>query len=279
MKPLYGRYQTPERAGYLADLHVHDGTVYLKQVDHETPVAVLDQSDLLAQGIHCSRFIPGAGDVDELGSCTAETALEALARILTIEHFLTVCEQLINHRASQGPIAYSSAAGIQRAAIAFYHQCTHQTGRTDEEWPPTDCGSSGPYIVEELLRLGVIGSQKIAHAGEDLISLMQSDGVLMGSPWFYSWEEPDQHGFIDGNGSATAFQEAVDSGLAGGHETYLAAVEKLVLLPTGHVDVAKTVIRGRNHWTRSWGDHGCYRVHLSTLVRAGGQCDFRQIRA
>jgi hypothetical protein len=65
--------------------------------------------------------------------------------------------------------------------------------------------------------------------------------------------------------------------VAGGHETRLAAIEQIKFLSTGHVDLANTVIRGRNHWSKSWADHGCYRVHASTLVWLNAQCDFRQL--
>ena len=277
--PCYGRYQVAEPPSTLLDLHLHDGTA-LKVADHETPLEVLDQSDLLAQGIHCSRFIPGCReDPDALGSCTANATMAGLAAGLPKVEFLAVCKQLIHSSYAASPTGYADVVGVERAAIAFYHVCTDQTGNPAEEWPPTDCGSSGPYIVNELKRLGVIRGQKIASAGESLLSLMQMGGCLMGSPWFYKWEEPDQHGFIDGDGSASAIEASIESGVAGGHETRLAAIEKITLLPTGHVDPAKTVIRGRNSWTKGWGDNGCYRLHLSTLIAIGGQCDFRQLQA
>jgi hypothetical protein len=275
--PVYGRFQTAEPLSSLADLHQHDGVTKLTTADHETPLGVLDQSDLITQRIHTSRFIPGCKkDAEALGSCTANTAIEALAKKTGEAAFLALCKRLINHPASDPPKNYEDVIGAERAGIAFYHDCTDQTGTPSEEWPPTDCGSSGPYIVSELKRLGVISGQKIASAGESLLSLMQTDLVMMGSPWFYKWEEPDAQGFIDGNGSPSAIKESIASGVAGGHETSLTAVEKLVLLPTGHVDLAKTVIRGRNHWG-AWGDHGCYRVHLSTLMAIGGSCDFRAL--
>jgi hypothetical protein len=277
-KRHYGRYQVAETPAALLDLHLHTGTP-LKTVDHETPLGVLDQSDLLTQGIHCSRFIPGCKqDPEALGSCTANTAIETLAKILPEAEFLAACKRLINSTYAEHPASYSDVVGAQRAAIAFYHLCSDQTGDPSQEWPPTDCGSSGPYIVELLKRLGLVSGQKIATAGESLISLMQSDLVMMGSPWFYAWEEPDAQGFIDGNGSVSAIEDSINSGVAGGHETSLVAIEKLTLLPTGHVDPLNTVLRGRNHWGR-WGESGCYRVHLSTLQAIGSACDFRQVQA
>jgi hypothetical protein len=273
---LFGRYQIAETPSALLNLHFHDGTTPLKEVDNETPLGVLDQSDLVTQGIHTTRFIPGCKiDATELGSCTANTAVETLAGKLPEAEFLSVCKGLINSTYAEHPTSYTDVVGAERAAIAFYNRCTDQTGDPSTEWPPTDCGSSGPYIISELQRLGVITGAKIATAGESLLSLMQSGIVMMGSPWFYKWMEPDAQGFIDGNGSIAAIEESIRSGVAGGHETSLVAIEKLTLLPTGHVDPINTVIRIRNHWRKSWADNGCCRVHLSTLVAISTACDFR----
>ncbi len=275
--PCYGRYQVAEAPSALLSLHLHDGSP-LKEVDNETPLAVMDQSDLTTQGIHTTHFIPGCKeDATALGSCTANTAMEASAAILPEPTFVTLCKLLINHAASAPPSSFADPVGAERAAISFYHGCTFQTGDPSQEWPAVDCGSSGPYIVSELVRLGVASGAKIATAGEGLVSLMQTGLVMMGSPWFYGAEEPDAQGFIDGNGSTSAIEALIRTGVAGGHETSLTAIEKLALLPTGHVDPRNTVIRGRNHWTLSWGDHGCYRVHLSTLMAIASACDFRQL--
>jgi hypothetical protein len=276
--PVYGRYQVAEPPANLAALHFRDASVTLKTVDHETPIGVLDQSDLIAQGIHASRFIPGCKhDPEALGSCTAETWLEAIARKLPQALLLEMCKGLINHAASASPTGYEDVHGLQRAAIAFYYKCTHQTGEAGQEWPPTDCGSSGPYIVDESISLGVSKGQKIAHGADNIVSLLQTDGLLMGSPFFFSWEEPASDGFIDGKGRVADLEAAISSGLAGGHETYMSAIEKLTVLPTGHVDPFNTTLRHRNHWTKGWGDEGCFRSHLSTWTLLGNQVDLRQL--
>lgn len=274
--PAYGRTQVAEPASALASLHLHDGTTRLKEVDHETPLGVLDQSDLIAQGIHTSRFIPGCKqDAEALGSCVFNTAMEWAAWALSLAEFVKFTRAIITDPAALTPTAYDQTAAAERSAIALYHATSDNTGSTAEEWPPTDCGSSGAALYTELQRLGVVSGQKITHAGEGLISLLQTEVVLTGSPFFYSWEEPDKDGFIDGNGSPEALETAIRSGVAGGHETAKVAIERLALTGTGKVVPRGTIIRSRNHWTESWGDKGCFRSHLSTWIMLSGQCDFR----
>lgn len=277
MSRFYGRVAVAEPPANLRSLHLHDESVVLREVDHETPIAVLDQSDLPQQGIHTSRFIPGCKvDAEALGSCTANTWVEMIATLLSAEALFAACKLVIRSTYAQAPTSYTSTHGLERAAIAFYHVCTAQTGNPSEQWPPEDCGSSGVYVAKESERLHITTGQKIASAA-NLISLLQTGGVMTGSPFFYSWEEPDKDGFIDGKGRPSDLEAAIASGLAGGHEFYTSAVEKLALLPTGKVDPLNTILRHRNHWTHAWGDNGCFRSHLSTWLHLGGQCDHRQL--
>lgn len=262
-----GRFAAPEPFSALARTHVHDGRV-MKEVDWEPKIGVLDQEDLLAQGIHCSQFIPGATDADALGSCTANATTSALSNLLPESKFLemTGCKDM------------ADVVTAEKWAISFYHQCTDQTADTSSEWPPTDCGSSGPYIVKELQHLALASGDRIAHGADNICSLMQDGGLLLGSPWLNAWEEPDKDGFIDGDGSYATLWQQVGGGVAGGHETFLSAIEHLEI-DAGRVVPEKTILRGRNSWTASWGDHGSYRIHLSTLVNLGGYCDLRLLVA
>lgn len=285
MHPLLGRFQSPEPLSALARLHFHDPSkTTLRKVDHEPRVAVLDQSDLLAQGIRCSRFIPGATDVDALGSCTANTAIEALSNLLCEGDFADLTGKLAEvapgeWAADPDPDAYTDTAAAERAAIEFYHGSTDLTDNPATEWPPTDGGSSGPIIERYAQDQRLISAARIAHGAENICSLMQTDGCLLGMPWCNSMFEPDAQGFIDGNGTITAIETALASGVAGGHEIYLSAIERITVLPSGQVDSFKTVLRARNHWKASWGLHGSFLLHLSLLAALGSHIDVRQFIA
>jgi hypothetical protein len=102
----------------------------------------------------------------------------------------------------------------------------------------------------------------------------------MGAPFLNAWMQPDAQGFIDGDGKLSTVEAQIERGIAGGHETYASAIEKLVLFPTGIVDPWHTVVRFRNSWSKGFGDNGSYRVHLSTYSHILSQyCDFRLLVA
>jgi hypothetical protein len=273
--PAYGRNHVPEAPSALLTLHLHDGVTPLKKVDHEPKVGVLDQSDLEAQRIFTDLLIRGAKRANALGSCTANATVSALSNLLPSTTFLMLPKKIAHttHELS----GYQDVVNAERAAVLFYHACTAQTGQPAEEWPPTDCGSSGAYVVQELQHLRLAKGAKIASGADNIVSLLQQGGLIVGQPFFNAAEEPDQFGFIDGDGSPSAIEALIASGVAGGHETYISAIEKLTLLPSGHVDPYNTVLRERNSWSASWGDNGSYRCHLSTHIALQGSSDFRLI--
>ncbi len=237
----------------------------LKTVDHEPPVPVLDQEDLFSQGIDTSLLVPGAQKVDALGSCTANATTVSLGQLLTAAG-----------KPLPAGISTSSAVTSEEWAIRFYHACTDQTGSPSQEWPPTDCGSTGLYCCQELIKQGLTGSYKTASGAQNIASLLQGGTIIWGTPYFNAWMEPGADAFIDGDGSLEALQTAIYSDVAGGHEMCLSALEKLAVTETGQVIPQQCVVRVRQSWSSSFGDHGSIRLHLSTLQMLGSHCDFKQ---
>lgn len=272
----FGRYQAPDPVSALVQLHFHDGVSKLIEVDWEPKVDVLDQEDLDTQGIDVSTFITGAPKgVTALGSCTAQTFTEAMSNILSPQQFAAFVAKLGAQELEAIADVWSNTVAAERAAIGFYHICTDQTADSATEWPPTDCGSSGPYVYKEGVSLGLVKAQQIAHGAQNIVSLMQTGGLLVGMPYLNDWMNPPSSGIVDGDGSASTLQQQINDGVAGGHEIYFSAIEKLTLLPTGQVDPQNTIVRFRNHWG-NWADNGSGYFHLSTIVSLGSQVDLRQ---
>lgn len=258
----FGRYAVAEPMRFNL-MHFHRGEK-LTEVDHEPPVPPLDQEDLLKQGIDTSALIHGAQQVDALGSCTAQATTVSLAE---------------RYKAVKGELPKGitgDAVNDEKYAIVFYHDCTDQTGDPSQEWPPTDCGSTGLYCCHELQKQRLIDNYLTASGAQNIVSLLQGGTVIQGTPFFNAWMEPDTNAFVDGDGSQEALDQAIRSGVAGGHETCISAVEKLVLTGTGAVVPEKSTVRVRNSWSASWGDTGSFRLHLSTLQMLGSNCDFKQ---
>lgn len=262
----FGRYQVAEPPQF-ARLHWHRGEE-LHEVDHESPLPVLDQEDLLAQGIDTSELIPGAARVDALGSCTCNAGTASLA-----ERYAAV--RGVESLAGIGLSTTDAKAG-EEYAIRLYHAVTGQTGNPATEWPPTDCGSTGLYVATELEKQGLTAGHKSAHGVHNVVSLLQTGSVIVGLPWFNAWMEPDPHGFVDADGTPEALQAAIASGVAGGHETCITAVERLTRNALDRIEPGKSHVRVRNSWSSAFGDHGSYRIHLSTLDMLGQYADYKQ---
>lgn len=270
----FGRYAVAEPPSNLLTAHLHDPeTTELKPVSHPPRVNVLDQENLLAQGIDCSTFIPGAGNPDALGSCTANATVAKLSSFLRPDQFQRFIQQMCGMTVPLNQL-YTDTVNAERAAIGFYFNCTHQTGDPAQEWPPTDCGSTGLYVVDELKRLGFVKGAKIAHGATNVVSLMQRGSLIVGSPFLNAWMRPDSSGVVDGDGSMDNFRAQLAQGIAGGHETEYFEVSEL-RLANGQVDPFNTLLKARNSWAQSWGDAGCYFIHLSTLMMMGSQVDYR----
>jgi len=256
-------------------LAFHDDTP-LKEVEHDIPIPVLDQEDLHQQGIDVTKLVLGAADTDALGSCTCNTGTAHIA-----ERWAAAGKDLggLKLTGGTGAITMSATNGTadEEFAILLYHLVTDQTGVPSQEWPPTDCGSNGLYVCQELIAQGFAVSYKSASNVTADIALLQSGSVMQGGPWFNSWMKPDSNGFVDGDGSYEAMRAAVNSGVAGGHETLQHGIPQLALASDGSVDLANTVIKVRNSWSTQFGLNGDYLLHASTLNYLLKYYDFKAV--
>jgi hypothetical protein len=239
-------------------LHEHGGAA-LKPAEHAPRIPVLDQEDLFAQGIRVSSVVAGAADVDALGSCTGNAGTAAASLLLSTE------------QATAAGLDYSSATAAEEWAIGLYAQATGLDDATGT-FPPDDAGSSGLGIAKALKRRGLVRSYSHATTATAVASQLQKGAVLFGTPWFQSWFEPDKNGFIDGG-------DWISSGVAGGHEICVIALEQVTQDHAGRVEPESTVIRFRNSWSASWGDGGDGLMTLATYQRLRRYVDAIQLHA
>ncbi|MFF3516128.1 hypothetical protein [Streptomyces sp. NPDC002573] len=251
-----GRHQVLD-ARSLQWVHEHTGAV-LKPTSHTPRVPVLDQEDLFAQGIRVSQVVPRAEDVDALGSCTGNGGTAAVSLLLD------------DTEAKAVGLDLADAKGAEEWAIGLYADATG-VDDTDGRFPPNDTGSSGLAIAKVLKRRGLVGHYRHATTATAVASLLQSGGVLYGTPWFKAWFEPDRYGFVDGSNWSS-------SPVVGGHEICLVALERVVQDHAGRIEPEATVVRFRNSWSRSWGDDGDGLMTLATYQLLRRYADALQLR-
>ncbi|KPC73469.1 hypothetical protein ADL27_52090 [Streptomyces sp. NRRL F-6602] len=224
-------------------------------------VPVLDQQNLLAQGIRTSELADGTDDVDALGSCTGNAATAAVSVLHTADVL-----------AAAGLDATDPVAA-ERWAIALYSDATHRDEWLDDAWPAVDCGSSGLGAAKALRARGLIDQYGHATTAEELCMLLQTGPVLMGMPWHEAWFAPaGQYAVLDDT------PDWQDSPVVGGHEVCITALEHVTYLPDGGLDYRRTVLRAQNSWSRTWADNGSFRLSLALYASIRSQVDLIQPR-
>ncbi|MGW2739135.1 hypothetical protein ACWC4D_33660 [Streptomyces sp. NPDC001288] len=232
----------------------------LKPVDWEPPVPVLNQQDLLAQGIRTSQLFEGVEDVDALGSCTGNSGTE----LISVLHDAKTLKA--------AGLDVTDAVAAEKWAIGLYSDASHRDEWLEDSWPTVDCGSSGLGIAKALRSRGLVDQYGTATTGLEMCRDLLNGPGLAGMPWHQAWFEPV--------GSSALLDDIPNwekSPIAGGHELCITAIEKVRTTATGRLDYKNTVIRLRNHWG-SWGDNGSFRMSLDIYRRIRSQFDFLQPR-
>ncbi|MFH8294957.1 hypothetical protein [Streptomyces sp. NPDC018059] len=255
--PALGRHQVLD-ARSLA-YRQHYGGELLRPVRWQPAIPVLNQQNLIAQGICTSAVVPGAPDVDAVGSCTANAAAVALSVALDPADL------------EEAGLPGDDAAEAERWALRLYAKATAVDEFVPYQWPPADSGSSGLGVARALKASGLITSYTHALDATALAAALQNGPVLVGLPWFNAWSTPGRDGFVD----TVPYWRT--SGLAGGHEVCATGLEEVAQYNSGRVIPERTVLRLRNSWGQDWGQGGDFFLHLSTYIALHEQVDAIQL--
>jgi hypothetical protein len=231
----------------------------IRPVEWSPKVPILDQQDLIGQGIHTSKIFDGVDDVDALGSCTANSA----TGLVSILHTAAAL--------ADAGLDVTDPTGAEKWAISLYSDATHRDQWHDQAWPNTDCGSSGLGVAKALRHRGLIDQYGHATTAEELGALLQFGPVLMGTVWMDSFFTPGPDGFIDADPNWPS------STVAGGHEVCLTALEDVSLNPDGTL-ADSTALRFVNSWSSSWGEQGSGRLTVGTYRALRQDIDLVQPR-
>lgn len=256
--PALGRHRVLDPRS-LAHRRPYTGET-IRTVEWAPRVPVLDQQDLLRQGIHTSAMFDGVNDADALGSCTANAATAALSVLLSHDACI------------KAGLDTTDAAAAERFAIDLYADATKADEWLDYTWPKDDCGSSGLGVTKALHRRGLISHYRHAKTAEELCMLLQTGPVLMGMEWHQAFFDPV---------SSLALLDEIpgwqDSPVAGGHEVCITAIESVAEVESD-ISYEHTVLRVRNSWSSSWGDNGSFRMSLAVYQQLRSQIDLVQPR-
>ncbi|MFF8250076.1 hypothetical protein [Streptomyces griseus] len=255
--PGLGRHQVLDPRS-LAYRRPYDGHP-LRATAWEPRLPVLDQRNLLAQGIYTSVSYGLDTDVDALASCTGQAAAALLSILLTPE------------QAAGAGLHTSSARAAQHFAIGLYADATAADRWLEHTWPTHDTGSSGLGVAKAMRGRGLIDQYGHATTAEELCALLQAGPVLLGMPWHAAFSDPDPDGFIDGDPAWA------DSPLEGGHEVCVTALEA-VAFDDATLMPEHSILQFRQSWGSAWGDHGDGRLRLSTYLALRDQADVIQPR-
>ncbi len=255
--PGLGRHQVLDPRS-LAYRRAYDGQP-LRATAWEPRIPVLNQTNLLAQGIRTAQAYGLDDDVDDLASCTGNAAAALLSILLSPE------------QAYAAAFNTADASSAEHFAIGLYADATTCDQWSEAAWPTQDVGSSGLGVAKAMRRRGLIDQYGHATTAEELCALLQTGPVLMGLPWHAAFSDPDTQGFIDTD------SDWASSPLEGGHEVCVTALED-VAYTDGALDPDHTVLRFRNSWGAPWGDHGDGRLYLSTYLALRHETDVIQPR-
>jgi len=134
-----------------------------------------------------------------------------------------------------------------------YHRAT-EVDRFAGTWPPEDTGSSGNAVCRAAKRDRLLDGYSWAFSPLGLLRALQRGPVIVGVPWYESFDQPNGAGEVRIGGQ-----------VVGGHEFLIRGADKQLVAPGGwwlHCD---------NSWGTGYGDGGSFRMSLETWGRLSAQ--------
>ncbi|MFJ9420675.1 hypothetical protein [Streptomyces sp. NPDC101249] len=233
----------------------------VQPVEWAPKVPVLDQQNLLAQGIRTSLLVDGVDDTDALGSCTANAATALISVLRTADDLQAA-----------GLDVTDPVAG-EEWAIGLYSDATHRDQWHEVAWPSQDCGSSGLGVAKALRARGLVDQYGHATTAQELCRDLQTGPVLMGMPWRDAFFTPPA-----GSALLDDIPGWESSPVEGGHEVCITALEAVGVDVSGGLDYSRTILRIRNSWGTGWGDGGHFRMSLALYQALRSEIDLIQPR-
>lgn len=172
-------------------------------------------------------------DQGRIGSCTMHAAYGTL-----------VC----------APFAQPGARYDEPTIVDGYRMETRlDDSQIPGHYEPDDTGSTGPWSMTVLRKLGLIRTWHHCRTLHAALRLLNHGPISVGVPWYQSMFTPDADHTIHLDTS---------SGLAGGHQVCIVAN-----------DTRRRRVKIRNSWGAGWGDQGHAWISwddLDALLRDGG---------
>ena len=139
--------------------------------------------------------------------------------------------------------ADEAASYDEQYALALYEAAT-RIDNVPGQYPPDDTGSTGNAVAKAARHAGLIASYSWCFSTVSLLHALQHGPVLIGAPWYESFDEPDTSGIL-----------ALWGRIRGGHE-FLA---RGVIMRSGD----EPLILCDNSWGLGYGHDGSFYLPLS----------------
>lgn len=208
-------------------IHLAEGTRRLGRHVHHDPrsKAFLAARAPIKSVKHAAVGLPL--DQGQIGSCTANALCGAL---------------------NSAPDFDGGRVLVEADAVAIYELETQMEG---QPYPPNDPGGSGLMVCKAAKKMGLVHSYRHALGLQHALEALVLRPVIVGMPWYSTFDEPDASGLVAIGPHAT---------IRGGHEVC-----------ADGIDADKELIFFWNSWGGSYGVGGRFSMSFATLERLLGE--------